>query len=140
MISLRRIFAGLVVSAALLTGCGPTVTATALNPSPRPFSPRHAMSVEVYTTSMPPRPYVEVAALSAKGGNAEEHFGAMRQKAGEMGCDALVFTAMPRDATSTGYNWMSGGVTTTSSNSGSSATCVMWTGGAAPGPGAGPGY
>jgi hypothetical protein len=128
----------LAVATSLLAACGPTVTTTPLNPSPRPFVARDPMSVEVFTTALPQRPYVEVAALSAKGGKADEHYGAMRKKAGEMGCDGLVFTASPRDATSTGYNWMSGNVTSTSSNSGSSATCVVWTDGG--GPGGGPGY
>lgn len=111
----------------LLVACGPTIRVTALNPSPRPFAARPPMSVEVFTTALPQRPYVEVAVLSAKGGKAEEHFPKMREQAGAMGCDALVFTAMPRDATSSGYNWKSGGVTTATTNSGSSATCVVWT-------------
>ena len=111
----------LVVGAAcaLLSACGPTVHVSPLNPSPRPFTPRNPMAVEVFTTGLPQRPYVEVAALSAKGGKAEEHFPAMREEAGKMGCDALVFTSMPRDSTATGYN------------------CVVWTDGA---PGPGPGY
>ncbi len=129
----------LVVGAAcaLLAACGPTVSVTPLNPSPRPFAPRNPMAVEIFTTALPSQPYVEVAALSAKGGKAEEHVPAMREEAGRLGCDAIVFTSMPRDATATGYNWKTGGVTSTSANSGSSATCVVWTGGA---PGPGPGY
>ena len=135
MSSLGRSFLVAGAACALLAACGPKVSVTPLNPSPRPFTARHPMSVEIYTTGLPQRPYVEVAALSAKGGNAEEHVPAMRDEAGKMGCDALVFTTMPRDATATGYNWKTGGVTSTSANSGSTATCVVWTGGAA-----GPGY
>ena len=119
----------------LLVACGPKVTSTPLNPSPRPFVARDPMSVEVFTTGLPQRPYVEVAALSAAGGKADEHYGVMRAKAGQMGCDALVFTSAPRDATSTGYNWKTGGVSTASTNSGSSATCVVWSGGGVAAPG-----
>ena len=135
MSSLARSFFFVATACGLLAACGPKVSVTPLNPSPHPFTPRDPMAVEIYTTGLPQRPYVEVAALSAKGGSAEDHVPAMREEAGKRGCDALVFTTMPRDATSTGYNWKSGGVTSTSSNSGSTATCVVWTGGTA-----GPGY
>jgi len=135
MLSLGRSFFVAAMACTLVAACGPKVSVTPLNPSPRPFTPRNPMAVEIYTTGLPQRPYVEVAALSAKGGNAEEHVPAMRDQAGKMGCDALVFTAMPRDATATGYNWKTGGVTSTSANSGSTATCVVWTGGGAGGPG-----
>jgi hypothetical protein len=127
-----------VAACALLAACGPKVSVTPLNPSPRPFTPRNPMAVEIFTTGLPPRPYVEVAALSAKGGDAEEHVPKMREEAGKLGCDALVFTTMPRDATATGYNWRTGGVTSTSANSGSTATCVVWTTGGSGGPGPGP--
>jgi hypothetical protein len=133
--SLGRSLLVAALAGSFLVACGPTISTTPLNPSPRPFTPRNPMAVEIYTTGLPQRPYVEVAALSAKGGNAEEHVPAMREEAGKMGCDALVFTTMPRDATATGYNWKTGGVTSTSANSGSTATCVVWNGGAA-----GPGY
>lgn len=135
MMSAARSLLVPLAACALLAACGPKVTVTPLNPSPRPFTPRNALAVEIFTTGLPQQPYVEVAALSAKGGNAEEHVPAMREEAGKMGCDALVFTSMPRDATATGYNWKTGGVTSTSANSGSSATCIVWTGGGAPGPG-----
>jgi hypothetical protein len=133
--SLGRSISVAALAGALLVACGPSISVTPLNPSPRPFTPRNPMAVEIYTTGLPQRPYVEVAALSAKGGKAEEHVPAMREEAGKMGCDALVFTTMPRDATATGYNWKTGGVTSTSANSGSTATCVVWNGGAG-----GPGY
>lgn len=122
-----RVAVTVLLAAVALAGCGPEVSFTPLNPSPRPFAPRDPMSVEVYTTALPQRPYVEVAALSAKGGHANEHVGAMRDEAGKLGCDAIVFTTMSTDATATGYNWKSSSTTTTRANSGSSATCVMWT-------------
>lgn len=116
----------LAAAVAALVGCGPQVSVSALNPAPRPWGARPVGSVEIYTTALPARPYVEVAALSAKGGQADQHVDAMREKAAELGCDALVFTGMARDTTASGYNWQSGAVQTASATTGSAATCVMW--------------
>jgi hypothetical protein len=126
----------LVVLASLalaLAACGPTVRSQPLNPSPYPLTARPAMAVQVYTTALPEFPYIEVAALTAEGGHADEHYGALRDYAGRLGCDALVFTATPRQASSTGIVWGKG-VASSSTNTGSSATCVVWRRDSGPGP------
>jgi len=120
-----------------VAACGPKITTVPTNPAPRPLSSRAAATVEVFTTKLPPRAYVEVAVFTASKGKAEDHIEALRERAAAYGCDGLVFTVMPSEQQvavsntstkpgelgSTGYG--------TSTNS-SSATCVVWSAAAAP--------
>jgi hypothetical protein len=86
------------IGIALLCGCGTAVGYTPLNAPPRPPTPRPAMQVEVFTSARPPRPFVEVGFFEARDMSAYASNGpgamieAMRQSAGERGCDGLVIT------------------------------------------------
>lgn len=118
---MKRLLAILVLAVA---ACGPRISVTTLNPSPTPLVGRPAGAVEVYTSSIPTRPYIEVALLSASRGEADDHLPALRERAGAIGCDALVFTQTARTSTATGF--VNGRYATSESVSGSSATCVVW--------------
>lgn len=111
---------------AILAACGPKVTVQTLNPAPYPMAPRPAAAVAVFTTGIPDRPYVEVALLSAERGQSDEHLPALRERAAEMGCDALVFTSISRTSTTSDGHY-DGKLDTTSTVSGSNATCIVWT-------------
>lgn len=124
----------------VLAACGPKVTMVKTNPPPRPMSARGADAVEIYTTKLPSRPYVEVAVFSASKGKAEDHMDALRGEAASYGCDALVFTVMPHQSTvtTTSASGQPGELPQTGTGTAvgsSSATCVVWT---EPGPAAGP--
>lgn len=108
------------------------VTVSPTNPSPRPLTPRLTASVEVFTAAAPQRPFAEVAVLTANWGDAEKDIEAIRDKAGEYGCDAVVFSrigsseAMHGQVQSTkpgepGRNVYGSSVTK------SAATCIVWT-------------
>lgn len=89
-----RFCLALVSSAVVLGGCGTFVEATALNAPPRALSPRPAYAVEVYSSSPPAQAHVDVALIQANqinGMNAElpEMIAKLREKAGQMGCDAI---------------------------------------------------
>ncbi len=80
----------------LVTGCGTSINATALNPSPVRMTARPAKAVELYTLGAPTRPHVDVALLEAEEGGSftfevtAEMLGDLRERAGKMGCDAIV--------------------------------------------------
>jgi hypothetical protein len=78
-------------------GCGHSVTYTALNASPRPLAPRTAASVELYMTTQPTRPsvevgYFEIEQQSPASSGTPAMIAELRTRAGRMGCDALVLT------------------------------------------------
>lgn len=76
-------------------GCGTFVTATPINPPPRPLVPRAPESVQVLASTPPVEPHVDVALLEvtqSEGWNREgmEHMiQQLREKAAELGCDAV---------------------------------------------------
>src|SRR5262245_59658682 len=78
------------------TGCGTSITATALNQSPKPLAPRSPESVEIFASAPPGRPYVDVAYLEAEQQSdmSVDGIGAfitkLRRRAAEMGCDGVV--------------------------------------------------
>jgi hypothetical protein len=79
-----------------LAGCMvPTyIQPTPINPSPHPLTRRPADSVEVFASTRPERPFVDVAYLQATIANVNG-FGTIvadfRAKAAAMGCDAIIF-------------------------------------------------
>jgi hypothetical protein len=83
-----------------LVGCGTFVTATTINPSPRPMRPRAPGEVEIYASSPPPRPHVDVAVLEVQQTRSLNEQGtdlmiqSLREQAGAMGCDAIFLGAM----------------------------------------------
>ena len=79
-----------------LSGCmAPTyIQPTPINPPPHPLTRRPADSVEVFASTRPERPFVDVAYLQATL-RTSDGFGSIvadfRAKAGAMGCDAIIF-------------------------------------------------
>lgn len=113
--------------ATFLLGCAPTISTVNTNPSPRPLSARPVSEIEVFTTKLPSRPYVEVAVFTASKGKAADHIDALRERAANHGCDALVFTRMPSESTHASSGGQPGEMSTTTQSVGSSsATCVVW--------------
>lgn len=116
-------------------GCGPKISTVALNAPPHPLTARSAADVEVFTTRLPERPYAEVAVFSASEGKANDHIGALRARAGNYGCDGLVFTVMPSQDDTEVSTGKPGELSVTSNATtvgSSSATCVVWTNEASP--------
>ena len=122
----------LVVTSLLLVGCGTTIQATPINPAPRPMTPRPPETVEMFTTSRPTRPYVDVALLEAEQSSGysshdtPEMFAALRERGARMGCDAIVLNGM--SARSTGDTGVESLVSDDPPDrKGIYATCVMYT-------------
>jgi hypothetical protein len=84
----------------LAVGCGTSIHATTLNSSPVPMPPRPAHAVELYTSGAPHRPHVDIALLEAEESSSfsldktGEMLGKLRERAGAMGCDAIVIGGM----------------------------------------------
>jgi hypothetical protein len=74
-------------------GCISSVETTHLNTPPHPMLARPARSVEIYSSSPPTRPHVDVALLRADRANYSTDTPRMVQslaeRAGQLGCDAL---------------------------------------------------
>jgi hypothetical protein len=84
----------------LAAGCGTSIHATPLNPSPVQMAPRPGAAVELYTSGAPARPHVDVLLLEAEETSSfsmdktAEMLGKLRERAGAMGCDAIVVGGM----------------------------------------------
>jgi hypothetical protein len=78
-----------------LFGCSTFVTATSINPPPRPLVPRAASSVQVLASTPPAEPHVDVALLEVEQQEGLNRQGTdymiqrLREKAAELGCDAV---------------------------------------------------
>jgi hypothetical protein len=93
----------MVIAGAMGSACAiatrTVVKDTPINPSPRALQPRAPEAVEVYTSGAPTRPHVDVALLEAtqSHGIGPRGMGVildnLRERAGAMGCDALVLGA-----------------------------------------------
>lgn len=76
-------------------GCGTFVTATSINPSPRPLVPRSPDSVQVLASPGPLEPHVDIALLEVDQTEGWNRQGLdymvqqLREKAAELGCDAV---------------------------------------------------
>jgi hypothetical protein len=81
--------------ASTLFGCSTFVTATQINPPPRPLVPRDASSVQVIASTPPAEPHVDVALLQVEQQEGFNRQGTdymiqrLREKAAELGCDAV---------------------------------------------------
>ena len=109
--------------------CGPSITMVPTNSAPRPMTKRPPADVEVFTTRLPKRPYVEVAVFGASKGKTEDHIDALRERAADYGCDGLVFTVMPSQQDVTISSGKPGELSKSSNGTAvgsSSATCVVW--------------
>jgi len=72
-----------------------SVETTPLNVAPRPLAARPARSVEIFASSPPTRPHVDVALLRADGGSigdTQAMVQSLTERAAELGCDALFFS------------------------------------------------
>ena len=79
----------------LLAACSmKKVTVSPTNPPQRPLPSRVMAQVEVFTSHAPERPFIEIAVLTANYGDPEEDIQQIRAKAGEYGCDAVVFSRL----------------------------------------------
>ena len=80
--------------ALIAAGCAPPhVTSTQLNKPPRELNVRAPGDVDVYTTQRPSRAYMEYASIDVSGGQEEkDRLQALRQRAGAIGCDAVLVT------------------------------------------------
>jgi hypothetical protein len=115
---------------ATLAACGTRLVVTNTNTPPRAMTPRSPESVQVFSTSPPPAPYVEVALIEAR--QQSEYsvdrenvvIDKLRKKAGEMGCDGLVMTGSA-DSVVGSSDDKSGYVRTLK---GYKATCIVFTG------------
>lgn len=111
-----------------MLGCGTSVTYAPMNAAPRPPTPKKsALEVEVFTTQVPSRPYVEVFSMEGQkesqysSAESADMIAAMRAKAAELGCDGLVTGGVTRsEATATGGN------SATATIAGRSAVCIMY--------------
>ena len=112
----------------LVAACGTTLTAVPTNRPIRPMTPRDPMSVELITTGVPQRPFVEVAYLEAQQesemslDHAPDVMNKMRQRAAAMGCDALILGG-GNDAVVGSTFRGSGGTNTLRGYRG---TCIQW--------------
>jgi hypothetical protein len=85
----------LAVSIVALTGCGTFISETPVNRPPRLLSPRPAETVEIFTSSPPVTPHVDVALLEVEQTHGLNARGtaimltSLRERAGELGCDAV---------------------------------------------------
>jgi hypothetical protein len=92
----RWSFRLLAVPTLLLAGCGTSVRYTPLNRAPRAMSARPPGSVRLYTSGRPVGPYVDVGLLEAQQDSGfspdgtAEIIAALRVRAAELGCDALI--------------------------------------------------
>ncbi|HEY4187634.1 MAG TPA: hypothetical protein VGP07_21330 [Polyangia bacterium] len=92
----------------------PSVIETPLNPSPRRLMQRPADAVEVYSSTPPSRPHVDLALLEVdqyEGQGSPVMVQVLRERAGAMGCDAVFI----------------GEARTRGSGGSLSATCVVYT-------------
>ena len=85
--------------ASTAVACGYSTSFTPTNVPPRPLEARPEASVELFTSTPPKRPYVEVGLLSSQHdgmyslSSDDEVMLGLRKKAAQVGCDAVVVTA-----------------------------------------------
>jgi hypothetical protein len=120
----RRLRWGLVLAVGL-GGCAETtVTYTPLNETPHELRARKPEQVEVFSSTPPERPHVDVGLISVQEGDADETpaslVWALRQSAAAKGCDALLLASPSSTTKPTGATWFD------SSYQVYSATCIVY--------------
>jgi hypothetical protein len=82
-----------------VVGCETSVSDTRINPSPRPLPARGYESVEVFSSAPPARAHVDIAILEVEQDNSTDDHPSeliiqrLRERAGAMGCDAVLLGA-----------------------------------------------
>jgi hypothetical protein len=126
---MRHYLVALALSAA---ACGTAVKTIEINPAPRAMGPRPPQTVEMFTSGPPQRPYVDVALLEAEeessfsSDKTPEMLTALRERAAQMGCDAVVLGGMTSRDPNLGdaETWLSDDVR---GRKGVYATCIVYT-------------
>lgn len=116
----------------LAAACGTTIHETTLNPSPYPLRSRPPAMVELYTSGAPARPHVDVALLEAEEASGfstdrtPEMLTKLRERGGQMGCDAIVVGGMSSRDPGVGdaESWL---VDHPKGRKGVYATCIVYT-------------
>jgi len=86
----------------LTAGCADRFLYTPVKPPPRPMSPRPGAAVEVLVVTPPARPHTDVGLIQAFAGanrwdeSVQEMIGNLRERAGSLGCDAILITSIER--------------------------------------------
>lgn len=94
MIALCR-WVAVVLLTSLLVACSTQYFYTPINPDPMPQPPRPASAVEVFTSSAPTRPHVDVQVIDVYATSDETTaFRELRAEAGRRGCDGLYVPKM----------------------------------------------
>jgi hypothetical protein len=115
----RPIAAALLASSLLAAGCD-NIRYTRLNTPPRPLARRPVAAVEVFAVTPPRRPHTDVGLIQVIGAKpppskhmdigidvvtpvteeqeTHEMIAALRRRAAEIGCDAIVVTSIDRPA------------------------------------------
>ena len=115
-----------------LSGCGIDVQYIPMNSPPHAMTPRPASQVEMFAGSRPKRPFVEVGAIEVQqekynNASAEEIVAALRDQAGERGCDGILLIGA-NDATDvSGSADRNGGWVSSKTLKGYRATCIVYT-------------
>ena len=116
----------------LAVGCGTSIHATTINPSPHPMTPRPPATVEMFTSGAPPRPHVDVAFLEAEESSGlsldrtPQMLDKLRARGADMGCDAIVIGGMSSRDPGVGdaESWL---VENPKGRKGIYATCIVYT-------------
>ena len=83
-------------------GCADRFLYTPVKPAPRPMSPRPGAAVEVLVVTPPARPHTDVGLIQAFAGasrwdeTVDEMIGNLRERAGLLGCDAILIMSIER--------------------------------------------
>lgn len=89
-------FVALCFAALSFAACGSTLALTPLNASPRPLSAIDPAAVQMFTSGVPTRPFVEVALLevqqtgAASLDDSSRVLGKLRVAAARHGCDGVI--------------------------------------------------
>jgi uncharacterized membrane protein len=114
--------------------CGTVAAFMPLNEPPHPLEPRPALKVEMFTTSQPTRPFVEVGLISigiasvVSGSSDLMILADARVEAGKHGCDGLVLKSENKMAS--GGN-IQGQVNVSERTAGFRLVCIVYTDGVA---------
>jgi hypothetical protein len=86
------------------SGCASVLDYTPLNAPPFPVGPRSPDSVEIFSASMPPRPFVEIGQIKSEDSDAppEVVMDRMRTLAAEKGCDGVILQGQTEEAATSG--------------------------------------
>jgi hypothetical protein len=98
----------LCAAATALTACGVTTEYTATNRPPRQRVPRPPHTVEIFTSSMPEQPFVEIGILQSTEDHPDvadmpEIIHSMRDRAAQAGCDAVIINGANNSTVGSGY-------------------------------------